>query len=77
MKHKPQEYYKDQVYSLTNLPTLPVIAAELIRVTRKNALSVNQIIPIIERDPPLAMKVLKVANSAYYEIGRASCRERV
>ncbi len=65
VKHPP-EFYQEQVMSLTRLPTLPVIAMELMEVTRSDRLSVNQILPIIEKDPPLAMKVLKIANSAYY-----------
>lgn len=60
------EFYHDKVMSLTKLPTLPVIAMELMQVTRDDKLSVNQILPIIEKDPPLALKVLKIANSAYY-----------
>jgi HD-like signal output (HDOD) protein len=60
------EYYRDEVYSLTKLPTVPTIAAEILRVTREDNMSVRQMIPIIEKDPPLALKILKIANSAYY-----------
>jgi len=60
------EYYRNQVRRLTNLPTLPTIAARLLQATRQDNLSVSQILPIIEQDPPLAMKVLKIANSAFY-----------
>ncbi len=62
----PPEYYRNEVYSLTKLPTVPAIAMEILRVTREDNLSVSQMIPIIERDPPLALKILKIANSAYY-----------
>ncbi len=65
IKH-PADFYKEKVFSLTNLPTLPVIATEILRVTREDKMSINQMLPIIEKDPPLAMKVLKIANSAYY-----------
>ena len=68
---KIEEYHR-QVLTLVNLPTLPIIATEIIRATREDRVSVNQILPILEKDPPLAMKVLKMANSAYYGI-----RERV
>lgn len=67
--HRP-EFYHDQVMALTRLPTLPAIAMELMEVTRNDRLSVNQMLPIIEKDPPLAMKVLKIANSAYYGLHR-------
>ncbi len=64
------EYYLDQVNSLTRIPSLPLIASELMQVTSDDNLSVNQILPVIEKDPPLAMKVLRIANSAYYGLHR-------
>ncbi|RKY52163.1 MAG: hypothetical protein DRP89_08115 [Candidatus Neomarinimicrobiota bacterium] len=67
--HSP-EYYRDKIQSLANLPTLPIIATEILRITREDKLSVNQILPIIEKDPPLTMKVLRIANSAYYGLRR-------
>lgn len=66
IKNRTPEYYRDQVFALTSLPTLPMIATEILRASREDNLSVNQLLPIIEKDPPLAMKVLKIANSAYY-----------
>ena len=64
------EYYRDQINSLNRIPSLPIIAVELMQITREDNFSVNQILPVIERDPPLAMKVLKIANSAYYGMRR-------
>jgi putative nucleotidyltransferase with HDIG domain len=58
--------YQHKVQSLVNLPTLPIIATEIIRITQEDKLSINQILPVIEKDPPLALKVLKFANSPYY-----------
>lgn len=51
---------------MSGLPTLPVIAAQLQDVLRDNTMSIGQMIPIISKDPSLAMKLLKTANSAYY-----------
>lgn len=65
-KNRSPEYYRDQIFSLTTLPTLPIIATEILRASREDNLSVSQLLPIMEKDPPLAMKVLKIANSAYY-----------
>ncbi len=64
-KLSPDEY-RQKVFSLINLPTLPVIATEILRIIHEDKLSVNQMLPVIERDPPLAMKILKFANSSYY-----------
>ncbi len=66
IKKHPPEFYHEQVQTLTNLPTLPAIATEVLQIVRQDRLSVNQMFPLIEKDPPLAMKVLKIANSAYY-----------
>ncbi len=66
MIHKTPEFYKEKVDSLLNLPTLSTIANKIVQVTRNDNKSVNQLLPIIEKDPPFAMKILKLANSAYY-----------
>ncbi len=64
------QYYKDRIQSLIGLPTLPTIALEIQNIMREDKLSVVQTVPIIEQDPSLAMKILKVANSAYYGMSR-------
>lgn len=60
------KYYQDKIKSLIGLPTLPTIAIEIQNIMREDKLSVVQTIPVIEQDPSLALKILKVANSAYY-----------
>ncbi len=67
---RTHQYYREQVNALTRIPSLPLIATELMKATHNDNLSVNQILPIIEKDPPLAMKVLKIANSAYFGMPR-------
>jgi len=59
-------YYKEKIRSLIGLPTLPTIALEIQNIMREDKLSVVQTVPLIEQDPSLALKILKVANSAYY-----------
>jgi len=61
-------YYRSRIQSLVGLPTLPTIAIEIQKIMREDRLSVVQTVPVIEQDPALAMKILKVANSAYYGI---------
>ncbi len=60
------KFYQDRIRSLVGLPTLPTIALEIQNIMREDKLSVIQTVPIIEQDPSLALKILKVANSAYY-----------
>ncbi len=65
MQNNAQQY-KERINSLIGLPTLPTIAMEIQNIMREDKLSVVQTVPIIEQDPSLALKILKVANSAYY-----------
>ncbi len=66
-QHSP-DFYREEVLSLTRLPTLPAIASEILKITRDDRLSVRQMLPILEKDPPLALRVIKTANSAYYGV---------
>lgn len=58
--------YRDRIDQLHNLPTVPVIATQLLEIISEDKASVKQLLPIIEKDPSLAFKILHVANSAYY-----------
>jgi len=64
--HPMREKYLRRIETMSGLPTLPVIASQLQDVLRDNTMSIGQMIPIISKDPSLAMKILKTANSAYY-----------
>ncbi len=52
-------------------PILPAIAMELIALTRNPNVSLTEVRDLMERDPVLTAKVLKVAQSALYGNGRA------
>lgn len=60
------ENLRQQIEELHNLPTVPVIATQLLEIISEDRASVKQLLPIIENDPSLAIKILRVANSAYY-----------
>ncbi len=66
VNHPKRDKFLKQIESMSGLPTLPAIATQLQEVLRENTLSIGQMIPIISKDPSLAMKILKTANSAYY-----------
>lgn len=65
-KRRSPSFYKDQIYSLVGLPSLPVLAFEIQKIIKDDDYSMSQIATIIDKDPSLAMKLLKMANSAYY-----------
>ena len=56
----------DKIKGIDNLPTLPTIASEVVAAAQDPDSSVDQIGKVIEKDPPLTAKVLKVANSPMY-----------
>ncbi len=51
-------------------PLLPVIAVEIMALSQDENVSASDIVAIVERDPLLAAKLLKLAQSARYSTGR-------
>ncbi len=56
----------DDVVSCPALPSLPVVAAEVIELTGDPNVSMKKIAQCVQRDQALAGKVLKTVNSSYY-----------
>jgi HD-like signal output (HDOD) protein len=56
----------EQILSDMELPTLSTVASRLIQVVSDPESTVREIADIIEMDPSLSMKLLRVANSAYF-----------
>lgn len=54
------------VEQITNLPSLPAIAHQIIALTEDDLLSVNKLETIIGNDPSISAKIMSVANSAFY-----------
>ena len=53
---------------INHLPALPELAAELLQVRQHDSLSAQHCIRLIERDPALAGRTLRLANSAFYGV---------
>lgn len=49
-----------------DLPAMPDMVADVLRLTDNPDADLNQISKAIERDPALAAKILKISNSPYY-----------
>ncbi|ELY21015.1 Diguanylate cyclase, predicted [Vreelandella titanicae BH1] len=49
-----------------NLPTLPAVAVNVLKVARTEHPSVNDYANAIERDPALSMRIITLANSAFF-----------
>ncbi|MBI5593265.1 MAG: HDOD domain-containing protein [Deltaproteobacteria bacterium] len=56
----------DKLTSIKYLPTLPHILLQLIKTCNAESGSLKEISRIIEKDPALTSRILKLVNSAYY-----------
>ncbi len=57
---------------IRDLPTLPFIALEVNKLLEDPDVSLSMVSQVIEKDPSIAMKILKLVNSAFY-----GCRSSV
>lgn len=58
--------YKRKVYAIRDLPTLPVIAQKLLSIADDDEAGPEKLCELISTDQSLSVKVLSLANSAYY-----------
>jgi putative nucleotidyltransferase with HDIG domain len=58
--------YKRKVYAIRDLPTLPVIAQKVLTLADDDETGAEKLTAIISSDQSLSVKVLGLANSAYY-----------
>jgi HD-like signal output (HDOD) protein len=63
----PKEYLKN----LRDLPSLPGVALQALAVAEDPSSTASDLLRVIMSDPPLAAKVLKVANSVHFHRGYA------
>ncbi len=58
----------DELEEISDVPTLPHVATQLITLLDDPNVSFKQIATWIEEDPPLVAKILKLINSGYYSL---------
>lgn len=61
-----QQEVLSKLNRLETLPTLPSIAAHIFRIASNPNSSADDLTKVIENDPPLTSKLLKIVNSAFY-----------
>jgi len=61
----------------SRLATLPVVAARLIALYSTEGYTVDQVVSLLETDPGISTRILRLANSAYYGLeGRVESTRR-
>lgn len=60
---------KDHLKNLPELPSLPAVALQALAVANDPSSTASDLLRVIMSDPPLAAKVLRVANSVHFHRG--------
>ena len=60
----------DQISTQKNLPSLPHILLKLLEACNQDNGNLNKISEIIDKDPALSAKILRLVNSAYFGLSR-------
>ena len=68
---RPGGRYQRIVENIRQLPALPAIVSKLISVVNSPDTSAEDAANLIEKDPALTTKVLRLANSAFYGMPRS------
>ena len=67
---KAQNALFKRLSTLNNLPTLPHILLKLIEACNQDNQDLNRVADIVNKDPALSAKILKLVNSAYFGLLR-------
>lgn len=65
-----QKSISDQLSTLKYLPTLPHILLQLVKACNQTSSSIREISNIVDKDPSLTSRILRLVNSAYYSPSR-------
>jgi len=62
----PEEQILKTIEQANSLPTVPAIAVAILRMSHDPRTSIEKLAETLEKDPALAAKTLRFANSSYY-----------
>jgi HD-like signal output (HDOD) protein len=52
-----------RILACPTLPSLPAVAVEVVQLCQREEIDLKQVVSLLERDPALAAKILRIANS--------------
>jgi len=62
------ELSRELVAAVDRMPTFPQSAQRILKLTRDASCAPKDLVEVIDRDPVVTVKVLRVVNSAYYSL---------
>ena len=65
----PEETVEELLDRAEDLPSLPGVAAEVLRITKDEDASLDELASALEFDPALAGRILKLSNSSIFNLG--------
>ncbi len=65
----PTKPLPDALKAAEDLPTLPMVAVEVLRLCRDEETTLDDLAATLSRDPALAARLLRFANSSLYNLG--------
>lgn len=54
------------INQIEGIPTLPIVSQKIMEIMSDENASYNDIVKVVENDQSMALKILKIANSAFY-----------
>ena len=63
---KPARTIEEIIQRVGDLPAIPEVVADVLRMTDDPLVDMNDVTQVIERDPAMTAKILRVSNSPYY-----------
>ena len=60
----------DAIAKADNLPSLPAVAIDVVRMTEREDCTLDQLAKCLQRDPAIAAKLLKLSNSSMFNMGQ-------
>jgi HD-like signal output (HDOD) protein len=70
MRSDTPELSRELVAAVDSMPAFPQCAQRILRLTRDPSCAPKDLVEVIDRDPVVTVKVLRVVNSAYYSLPR-------
>ncbi|MDY7109649.1 MAG: GGDEF domain-containing protein [Planctomycetota bacterium] len=61
----------ERILACPKLPSLPMVAMQVLKLTEADEVDLNQLASIIQYDQALAMKVLRTVNSSFYGLPKS------